>query len=393
MTTDCQQYGEEEPEQRSLFENEPSWMEHWRNMPRFYQPDASPFDSINVQFRNRADRAEFLSLIGYPVNRKRSIWYPPMDIKEVVSRYKRDEPVVDGRYPIYVISKGRHDHQLTSHALSLLGIEHYVVIEPVDEYRYKANKTEKAELLILPFSNLGQGSIPARNWVWDHAEQFNSVRHWILDDNIDGFYRLTDNNKTVVTDENPFRTTEEFVDRYANVGIAGLNYEFLVNKLSSYPPYYLNTRVYSCILILNKLRHRWRGRYNEDTDLCLRVLKDGFCTVLVNAYLAKKLPTMTQSGGNTEELYHAGGRRKMAESLVEQHPDITKIVWKWNRWQHHVDYSGFKQKLILKDGRIDEEIERIRREHKENEPAWMPAMAEADWQAERESGRREDKSA
>jgi hypothetical protein len=28
--------------------------------------------------------------------------------------------------------------------------------------------------------------------------------------------------------------------------------------------------------------------------------------------------------------------------LVEQHPDVTKISWKWGRWQHEVDYRRFK---------------------------------------------------
>ena len=33
----------------------------------------------------------------------------------------------------------------------------------------------------------------------------------------------------------------------------------------------------------------------------------------------------------------------MAKSLQDQHPDVTKIVWKWGRWQHQVDYSFFKK--------------------------------------------------
>jgi UTP-glucose-1-phosphate uridylyltransferase len=46
----------------------------------------------------------------------------------------------------------------------------------------------------------------------------------------------------------------------------------------------------------------------------------------------------------------------MAESLVEQHPDVSSITWKFNRWQHHVDYSKFnKNKLILKDTSIEYE--------------------------------------
>lgn len=40
------------------------------------------------------------------------------------------------------------------------------------------------------------------------------------------------------------------------------------------------------------------------------------------------------------------GRLKMAQSLVEQHPDVTKIVQKWGRWQHHVDYRPFARNKL-----------------------------------------------
>ena len=32
------------------------------------------------------------------------------------------------------------------------------------------------------------------------------------------------------------------------------------------------------------------------------------------------------------------------------HPDVSEVVWKFNRWHHQVDYSGFKQELKLKEG-------------------------------------------
>ena len=57
-------------------------------------------------------------------------------------------------------------------------------------------------------------------------------------------------------------------------------------------------------------------------------------------------------GGNTDELYrqvkNMDGRWLMAESLRKQHPDITKIVWKWGRWQHKVDYSAFKKNKLIR---------------------------------------------
>ena len=141
------------------------------------------------------------------------------------------------------------------------------------------------------------------------------------------------------------------MDRYENVAIAGFNYYSFCKSTEKMEPFYLNTRIYSCILIKNDIAYRWRGRYNEDTDLSIRVLKGGWCTILFNAFLAGKVTTMRMSGGNTDELYKDDGRKKMAESLVEQHPDVAKVVWKFNRWHHHVDYRQFKtNKLIKKKG-------------------------------------------
>jgi hypothetical protein len=98
----------------------------------------------------------------------------------------------------------------------------------------------------------------------------------------------------------------------------------------------------------HRLPFRWRGRYNEDTDLSLRALKSGWCTILFNAFLADKETTMQMKGGNTDDLYQGDGRRRMAESLREQHPDVTLVTWKWGRWQHHVDYRPFRRNQLIR---------------------------------------------
>ncbi len=260
------------------------------------------------------------------------------------------------RFPVYIISKGRADTRLTSNALTRMGVPYSIVIEP-QEYDQYAAVIDPKKILILPFSNLGQGSIPARNWVWEHSIAAGATRHWILDDNIRAFYRLNNNARNYVKTGTTFYAAEEFVERYENIAIAGMQYVMFAPDRAKCPPFYLNTRIYSCILIQNDIPYRWRGRYNEDTDLSIRALKDGWCTILFNAFLAQKIATMTMAGGNTDQLYQDDGRRKMAQSLEEQHPDIVKIVWKWNRWQHQVDYSGFKrnklrrkQDVVIPDG-------------------------------------------
>lgn len=251
------------------------------------------------------------------------------------------------KYPIYIISKGRWERRQTSKALEIMQVPYHIVVEP-QEYELYASNIDKSKILVLPFSNLGQGSIPARNWVWEHAISIGSERHWILDDNIDSFYRLNQNMKLIVTTAAIFKCAEDFVDRYENIAIAGFQYNSFVFKDAVVPPYRLNTRIYSCILLKNNLPYRWRGRYNEDTDLSIRALKDGWVTMLFNAFLANKETTMRAKGGNTDELYQGDGRRIMAESLAEQHPDVATVTWKFGRWHHQVDYRRFKTNKLIK---------------------------------------------
>lgn len=255
------------------------------------------------------------------------------------------------KYPVYIISKGRWETRLTSKHLDKMKVPYHIVIEP-QEYKQYASVIDKEKILVLPFSNLDQGSIPARNWVWDHSLSIGAKRHWILDDNIDGFFRFNHNLKVQVISGTIFKVAEDFIDRYKNIMLSGFNYFMFAPRKYKLPAFYLNTRIYSCILIDNNLQHRWRGKYNEDTDLSIRVLKDGYCTVLFNAFLCLKKTTMTMKGGNTDHVYTDGDNRlKFAESLQQQHPNIVKVVWRFNRWHHYVDYSIFKRNnLQLKDG-------------------------------------------
>jgi len=255
------------------------------------------------------------------------------------------------RYPIYIISKGRWMRRQTSKTLEFMNVPYRIVVEP-SEYENYAKVIDKSKILVLPsnFSELGQGSIPVRNWVWEHSIKEGFEYHWILDDNIESVERFNNNLKIKCDVGTPFYIIEDFVLRYVNIAIAGMNYGLFCPAYEARPAIKFNTRVYSCILIKNSINYRWRGRYNEDTDLSLRVLKDGLCTVLFNAFLIGKRATMTQGGGNTNTIYNTGDNRKeFAQSLTFQHPDIVKTVWRFNRWHHQVNYKPFlKNKLIKK---------------------------------------------
>jgi hypothetical protein len=253
------------------------------------------------------------------------------------------------RYPVYVPSKGRADCCLTARFLVEDRTPFYLVVEPQEADLYAARFGE-GRLLVLPFSDLGLGSIPARNWIWEHAKAAGHERHWVVDDNIYAIKRRFQGRRIPCNSEAALAAVEDFTDRYENIAIAGLNYEMFTPNGKSIKPFNVNVHVYSCLLIRNDLAYRWRGRYNEDTDLCLQVLAGGWCTILVNAFVIHKVRTMLMKGGNTEELYQGDGRLTMSRSLERQWPGVVTTKRRWGRPQHHIanQWQYFTTPLKLK---------------------------------------------
>lgn len=330
--------------QLALFDLPPDWTQLWKGMPEFKQDDQTPYQSLTVHFKDHLDRAAFAKLIGQTItDDTRSLWFPKAEIRRYINKRFVTKQRVLPKYPIYVPTKGRHESALTIKALERMGIPYFAVIQP-QELELYSPVVRTGKILLLPPGL--DGLVPARNWIKDHSVAAGDARHWQIDDNIDGFYRLFDNLKTPVLTGACFRAMEDFSDRYTNVAISGPNYFMFASRKTVMPPYTLNTRIYSCSLVNNSIPHRWRDVYNDDTDICIRALKDGFATVLFNAFLCLKAQTMTIAGGNTP-IYQGDGRWKMAESLRLQHPDIVTVTEKWGRYQHHVDYRGFKANALI----------------------------------------------
>ena len=270
------------------------------------------------------------------------------------------------RYPIFIPSKGRHEYCMTMRQLELMNVEYRVIVEE-QEYRAYSDAVGKKRVLVLPRSyqdnydtcddkghELPVGSGAVRNYAWDLSIDEGFERHWVMDDNIRRFMRLNKNQHHVLRTGAGFAAMEDFVDRYENIAMAGPHYKWFIPQRTKHNPFSLNTRVYSCNLILNSVPFRWRGRYNEDTILSIDMLKAGWCTVQFKAFTQDKSQTQTMKGGNTDVLY-AKGTTEKSQMLVREHPDVCRMTIKYGRVHHHADYSVFAANKLVrkKDVKID----------------------------------------
>jgi hypothetical protein len=359
----------------------------WRGMPEYVSKDLKPLSTIDVQcrdgapihvhFETDANRFAFQRAIGQKIapwvssirlgsreafgkaigqeitDHTAYVWFP--EAEDVEAKHLRyvgsDDSFTKPSFPVYVPTKGRYESLLTIKALEEIHVPYKAVVEAQEFDKYCEHGVKPENILVLPHHD--KGLVVTRNWIWDHAQQSGARRFWTFDDNIRCFVRLNRNMKIRVADGTILRVIEDFVDRFGNVPIAGMHYDFFAKRRDELPPFMLNRRVYSNMLIQTDTPYRNEGFYNDDTDLCLRVLKDGLCTMLFYAFLIGKAETMTVKGGMTPH-YQGDGRRKMAQELAAKHPDVTTIFQKFGRWQHSVDYSSFENnRLKLKQGFID----------------------------------------
>jgi hypothetical protein len=364
--------------QDSLFKDNDTlndWKNEWVNMPEYNNINKPPPEiTAKFKFRNYDDYEMFKEKIkkylyndekvfdGQQKINEKQAWFPLRE-KDRKYYYLSKGQYTKPRFPIYIVSKGRWERNPTSKMLKKMNVPFFIIVEK-QEYENYLSLVDKKQILILPQkykdnydrfwknNDKRTGSGAARNYAWEHSIENGYKWHWVLDDNIESFERYNNNKKIRVYDGSIFYVSEDFALRYENLAIAGLQYANFMPHSEFRPPYKLNTRIYSCLLIRNDIPYRWRGIYNEDTDLCIRVLKDGWATVLFNAFLQGKRATGTVQGGNTKELYQNGTLDK-SKMLFDMHPDLVKMVTRFNRPHHFVNYKVFEKNKLIKKKHIN----------------------------------------
>lgn len=359
-----------------------SVFEEWHDMPEFLHDFKSyNYGKVLMHFKKSDYTLEQLMVILEQSfgDSPEECWYPVQKWREHTKHRVRWLGGEQPRYPIFVVSRGRSGEYKyhISHVLTKMQVEHYIVVEDWDYDNYansRLNESPYCTVIAMDMSYKDKydcidakiggtvvdskngrqvtGPGAARNWAADYAKgTLKQNWCWILDDNVDQFTRYWRGRRVISHSPEIFSSCERFVDRYTNIGLAGLNYECFVVGGERMSPYVLNTRIYSFGLWnLNCPYIHQRGKYNEDTIQSLDILTHGWCTVQFNCMLANKLHTQQIKGGNTEVYYSKdfGGTIPKSQMLVDAYPQYATLAFRFNRIHHKVDYSSFTQALKLK---------------------------------------------
>ncbi len=203
------------------------------------------------------------------------------------------------KYPVCILSLGRHNENGTTHILlSKMKIPHKLYIEPKEEKQYKEwYNPEYCQLVVAPvnLSEYKMGGSQMRNYILtDNCKDFDRV--WMLDDNITNWVRYYQGTKHNIECPEIFTSIEKYVDRHTNIGVASHNFSPLISEGDCRVCIAKNTKCYSSMLVPTTMRFNYK--YNEDVLLSIENISSGFTTLSFNHVQYNKKTSGTQSGGN-----------------------------------------------------------------------------------------------
>lgn len=269
---------------------------------------------------------------------------------------------VINKYPIYVLSYKRHNDTdgKTCNWLEEMKIPYIVVVEEDQKEDYEKwleGKGGWGKVKVMPpeWKEKQQkkgnfGSIPVRNYIHHinlQKQNKQNKKYWLLDDNIGGYKWVDLYTKVNCNSPLVFRMVEDWSDNIKNMYLCGHQYSSFVPEIDMKQKVLYGTRVFSSMLIscripvIDESNDIWRGKYNEDVDLSLRLLTSGLPTANFCNITSMKSASGSCGGGNTDEIYtqdaedKRGGKVKTDE-IVKRWPQYVREVKRFGRPHHDI---------------------------------------------------------
>ena len=335
------------------------------NLPEYTYNEKFIDIHIYYEINDKKWKEEYFILFDVKPTKNKYIHYGNFNnIKKLLfeqQNIKINIPFQQPKYPIYVISYKRFEYFYTIKFLEQMNVKYYLCIREKEKNDYfqqlqKHNYTNYTFLLMDEKYESEQniignyGSIPQRNKCWKHSTTNHYTSHWILDDNIDGFYIYNRQKKYEYNHSSFFSLLEQFRDNIVEpIGLLSPNYTWDFPSIDHRIPFNINRKNYSCILINNELLEKynikWRKTYNEDVRLTLDCLINEIRTIGFNQFLIKKKSTGKVKGGNEEiyKNYTIDGFKNKYDEIKNEYPLYINSIQKHkdSRPHHSIKTTKF----------------------------------------------------
>lgn len=267
---------------------------------------------------------------------------------------------------IYIISKGR-PNCITAKTLKRMNYpgEWYIVCGNNDNTipEYKKNwgedkilvfdwyeETKESDLLDnFGVNKMSSGAVPVRNATRKIAFERGEIRHWQFDDDYVGFYRVNKNMKKNhrIVDGKEFEYELNKLATFANnAHLANIGF-CLGHEAFPSGAKQISKRVFNAhnMTTDKDIFVKWRGRMNDDLINALDVFNNGKIEMSFKFMSLVLAPTQSDKGGNTDIYQQTGTIRKTAYAVLIE-PKVTKLVVKFGRYHHEVNWKQICPKLI-----------------------------------------------
>jgi hypothetical protein len=235
--------------------------------------------------------------------------------------------VTDRLFPILIPSKGRPSGK-TSPLLSSASIPHRIVVEPQDHAAY-ADANPSASLVTLPEDNRGLAYV--RNFILDLARSENLGWFWMMDDDIDRFFRVRDGRCHQALACEIIAESQRIFGERDEVAQAAMEYQQFA--WSSSKSFIINSYCDVSVCIhsrrIGRLRYREKIELKEDRDFTLQLLSAGWGTIRTS-HCAFSCPKNGSNAGGLSPVYARAGREAAISRLMVETwgPEICHQVTK-----------------------------------------------------------------
>jgi len=231
------------------------------------------------------------------------------------------------KYPICIVSKNRADICCTHKLLDYEGIDYYYMVEPqdYDSYVDRFGKDKVVNIL-----QNDKGIYYVRNFCIEWSKKNNHKYHWQCDDDLKLLIHRPMNPHKGTRDRhkltNPmkiFDYIEDIAERCVNYGGGCLTHDgFAFSKKRDID---LNKMIYCFQLLNNDIKARFQPDTSEDVDFSVRLLQEGYVTMIFNTFSFTTPKSGSIKGGcNSSVDYQTkngiDGRKRRNLKLCQTYP-------------------------------------------------------------------------